>query len=289
MNTKEIIILNDWMTTPEVPFHSKITENGDDNIYHSHDFYEIFYILEGTIQHDMNGTVSTLSPGDIVFTNLGDVHSFFRESSNDCRHRDIIVRADFFEEVCNFIGKEFSEAYQHNTLPKIVSLPFDQIKQYEAHIQNAILTPDSASTYRLSMFKTLLVSFLSCLIEKTVEKESTYYPLWVRDLLARFHMNDFLKSGLDEILKPYHFNHSYICRTFQKYMNCTMTDYLNNIRLEYAAFQLQYTDNTIISICNNIGFSSVSYFNKVFKQKYLVSPHIFRKQQKATLQLKQDE
>ena len=38
---KEIVLLNDWMTTSEMPFHSKITENGDDNIYHSHDFYEI--------------------------------------------------------------------------------------------------------------------------------------------------------------------------------------------------------------------------------------------------------
>lgn len=55
MSTKEIVMLNDWMTSPEMPFHSKITENGDNNIYHSHDFYEIFYILEGSIIHDIGG------------------------------------------------------------------------------------------------------------------------------------------------------------------------------------------------------------------------------------------
>ena len=56
-----------------------------------------------------------------------------------------------------------------------------------------------------------------------------------------------------------------------------MTEYLNHIRLQQAAFQLQYTDNTILSVCNNVGFSSVSYFNKLFKQTYGISPKAFRK------------
>ena len=277
---KEIVVLNDWMSTPEMPFHSKITETGDDNIYHSHNFYEIFYILEGSIVHKINGEMHRLHPGDIGFANLTDIHSFFREPGNTCKHRDIIIRTDFFDSVCEFIGADFKQAYANNLFPKIVTLPFDRIERYENRIVNAILNSDMNTEFSTATLKTLLVSLLNCLIEEEKHRDTKYYPMWFRELLGRFHMNDFLKSGLDDILEPYHFSKAYVCRTFQKYMGCTMTDYLNDIRLHHAAFQLQYTDETIISICNSIGFSSVSYFNTVFKRKYGVAPNTFRKQQK---------
>lgn len=276
----DVILLNDWMTSPEMPFHSKITENDDNNIFHTHNFYEIFYILEGSITHVLNGKTQVLHTGDMVFTNRKDVHSFLREPGNTCKHRDIVIRTDFFDSVCEFIGPDFKHAYASNLLPKVITLPFDRIERYENRIVNVILTADINSEFKPAVLRTLLVSLLNCLIEEETQRDNNYYPMWFRELLGRFHMNDFLKAGLDEILSPYHFSKSYMCRAFQHYMGCTMTDYLNDIRLQHAAFQLQYTDETIISICNSIGFSSVSYFNTVFKRKYGVAPNNFRKTQK---------
>ena len=280
MNADEVTLLNDWMTSPEMPFHSKITENGDDNIFHTHNFYEIFYILEGSITHILNGERRILHAGDMVFINQQDVHSFLREPANTCKHRDIVIRTQFFDSVCEFIGEDFKRAYAANRLPKIITLPFDRIERYENRIINVILTADINSEFKTAVLRTLLISLLNCMIEEETQRDNNYYPMWLRELISRFHMNDFLKAGLDEILAPYHFSKSYMCRVFQHYMGCTMTDYLNDIRLQCAAFQLQYTDETILSICNSIGFSSVSYFNTVFKRRYQVTPTTFRKQQK---------
>jgi len=282
MSDYEYFPLKDWMTSPEMPFHSKITETGEDSdIEHTHDFYEIFYILEGSIIHEVNGATQVLHAGDICFMNQTDVHSFYREPGNTCKHRDIVIRTDFFESVCDFIGDDFKHAYMTNKFPKIVSLPYDKIEDYEKRIINVILSNQLYVPFKIATVKTLLISLLNCLLEVKQERDTDYYPAWFRELLGRFHMNDFLKSGLDDILKPYHFSKAYMCRTFQKYMNCTMTDYLTDIRLQHAAFHLQYTDETIIAICNSIGFSSVAHFNTVFKKKYGVTPSIFRKKQKA--------
>ena len=279
----EILLLNDWMTTEELPFHSKITEGDDHNVYHTHDFYEIFYVLEGSIDHDINGEKQTLHVGDMVFTNPKDVHSFFREPGNTCKHRDIIIRTDFFQSICRFIGENFLEAYESNQLPKIVNLSLEQIERYEHRITNVILTSSMHSDYRLASMRSLCVSLLNNLIEEEIRHDDQYYPMWFRELLARFHMNEFLKTGLDEILQPFHFSKSYICRTFHKYLGCTMTDYLNDVRLQQAAFLLQYTDETILTISSTIGFSSVSYFNNVFKKKYRLAPSTFRKKLKNTI------
>ena len=90
-------------------------------------------------------------------------------------------------------------------------------------------------------------------------------------------MNDYLQAGLDLILEPFHFSRPYMCRAFQRYLGCTMTEYLNDIRLQQAAYRLLYTDDTVLSICNTVGISSVSYFNTIFKKKYGASPQNFRK------------
>ena len=131
----------------------------------------------------------------------------------------------------------------------------------------------------MASLRALCISLLNLLVEEKIRHDNTYYPIWFRELLGRFHMNEYLKAGLDEILEPFHFSKSHLCRQFRQYTGYTMTEYLNQIRLQQAAFQLQYTDNTISSICNNVGLSSASYFNKLFKQVYGVTPKEFRKEQ----------
>lgn len=274
------IILNDWMTTQKNPLHSIITDN-DDVLPHYHLFYEIFYILDGSIRHSVNGTERILYPGDIVFLNLTDMHCFYRDPNTTCRHRDIVIRVDFFESVCDFIGADFKQAYMDNRLSKVVSLPQEQMEQYEKNLSNAALSLDTNSVFKLANIRALCVSLLNCLITSEVQNDIEYYPIWFKELLSRFHMNDYLQAGLDQILEPFHFSRSYMCRAFQNYMGCTMTDYLNNIRLQQAAYRLQYTDDTILSISNAVGISSVSYFNGIFKKKYGVSPRAFRKRRET--------
>jgi len=269
------IILNDWMTTQKNPLHSIITEN-DDVLPHYHLFYEIFYILDGSIRHSVNGTERILYPGDMVFLNLTDIHCFYRESNTVCRHRDIVIRNDFFESVCDFIGADFKQAYMDNRLSKVISLSQEQMEQYEKTLSNAALSLDTNSVFKQANTRALCVSLLNCLITEEVQNNIEYYPIWFKELLSRFHMNDYLQAGLDQILEPFHFSRSYMCRAFQHYMSCTMTDYLNDIRLQQAAYRLQYTDDTILSISCAVGISSISYFNTIFKKKYGVSPRAFR-------------
>ncbi len=266
----------DYMTTPDHPFNSQIIDY-DDDVIHTHEFYEIVYILEGSINHVLNGEVRTLRAGDIVYMNLNDVHGYLRESGNTCKHRDIVMRTDFFDSLSAFLGQEFKTAYCSGRLPKIISLPMTQIENYEQRITNTLMTFNIESDYRLASIRALCISLLNNLIEEQIYHNDTYYPMWYRELLGRFHVLDFLRAGLDYILEPFHFNKAYLCRSFRKYTGCTMTEYLNKARLQQAAFQLQYTDKTILAICNDVGFASVSYFNKLFKHAYGVSPRYYRK------------
>ena len=60
-------------------------------------------------------------------------------------------------------------------------------------------------------------------------------------------------------------------------MGCTFTEYLNGYRLSSACTLLSTTDKPVLEISYETGFTNLSYFNRLFKKKYGISPRIYRK------------
>ncbi|MFK7813333.1 MAG: helix-turn-helix transcriptional regulator [Maribacter sp.] len=56
----------------------------------------------------------------------------------------------------------------------------------------------------------------------------------------------------------------------------TVTEYIRHIRLEAARDYIRTTDMNISQVVYTIGFSSRSYFSKIFKNKYGISPSDFQ-------------
>ncbi len=58
----------------------------------------------------------------------------------------------------------------------------------------------------------------------------------------------------------------------------TVTEYIRHVRLESARELMRTTDLNISQIVYSIGFTSRSYFSKIFKEKYGVTPNQFKKE-----------
>ena len=76
----------------------------------------------------------------------------------------------------------------------------------------------------------------------------------------------------------FHYNKLYLGRLFKKETGKSITDYINSQRLKYAARLLKETEQNIISISSRTGFNNVTYFNRLFKSVYGVSPKSYRSQ-----------
>ena len=74
------------------------------------------------------------------------------------------------------------------------------------------------------------------------------------------------------------FSTSHFMKFFKKHMGCTFTGYLNSYRLSIACTLLSTTDKPVLEISYEAGFTNLSYFNRLFKKKYGISPRIYRKE-----------
>lgn len=119
-----------------------------------------------------------------------------------------------------------------------------------------------------------VVTLLSFIKQPKSEKSSL--PFWFNQFLEYFTKPEYVKAGIPSIIEKANYNRIYLCRVFKKYMNVTMTEYLNQTRLNYAETYLRNTNMTITNICSELGFSSSSYFEKMFKNKYNMTPSKYK-------------
>jgi len=75
---------------------------------------------------------------------------------------------------------------------------------------------------------------------------------------------------------------------FKYVYNLTVNKYMQHVKLEAAKEMLKLSEKNISEIVTSIGLNNRSYFSKIFKEKYGVSPKYFLKSKKKGVEENQD-
>ncbi|MDO4622733.1 MAG: AraC family transcriptional regulator [Eubacteriales bacterium] len=86
------------------------------------------------------------------------------------------------------------------------------------------------------------------------------------------------KIYLSDIADKMGLSETYLSRLFHKETGIRLQDYIVQIRLDHAANLLLYSEEPILKIAEYVNFPSQSYFGRVFKEKYHMSPRVYREQ-----------
>ena len=84
------------------------------------------------------------------------------------------------------------------------------------------------------------------------------------------------KFSLEEMAKDLGVSKYVLSRLFSKTFHRNFNQYLNDARLNYACHRLENTSDSITKICLDSGFESQRTFNRVFKERYKISPSDYR-------------
>lgn len=92
--------------------------------------------------------------------------------------------------------------------------------------------------------------------------------------------NIFSQLSIDALAAKHNLSISSFKREFFKNYNDTPANYIKNKRVQKAAELLIISSQRIKEIAFQCGFNDVANFNKSFKEKYYISPSVYRKAQK---------
>ena len=82
--------------------------------------------------------------------------------------------------------------------------------------------------------------------------------------------------GLDKMAYDLGVSKYVLSRLFSKTFHCNFNKYVNGIRLNYAVSLLENTNELITTVCLDAGFESQRTFNRVFKERYKMTPREYR-------------
>jgi len=101
-------------------------------------------------------------------------------------------------------------------------------------------------------------------------------PNWLRGLCLEMMKSKNITEGLPALWRLANKSPEYLARVFQKHLRKTPTEFINELRLEYAARAIISTDAKIVDICAEAGFENLSHFYHLFVERYSMPPKRYR-------------
>lgn len=244
---------------------------------HSHSFYELLFVSNGTGTHCINGKSHLLESGSFVFIRPNDIHSYKA------------LNLDFEIFTLGFSENELLHTLQYLDIPlsKIISptVPAHYIlhgnaKTFVEYQLNFMLTKNTKKE-RQTLFRVFLPIALYLLQNLEVESyEKDEFPKWLDILDKEMSKRENYIIGLPRMLELCMYSQEHLNRSFKRYLKTTPTEYINSKRLDYASELLLEKNYTATDVCYITGFNNLSYFYSVFKKKYHCTPNQFLKQQR---------
>lgn len=249
---------------------------------HQHDFYEIFLIAAGRIEHHINQSVQVLERGSLVFVRPDDAHFFSQHAEANCELINLAFLSGTFAALSDFLGLEDSLLLSPNLAP-MRHLSNSQNLSLQAQLRQwgRLLYQDKAQSRQ--QLRALLVSIISRYFITPEQAADEAMPLWLDDVVKQMNAPVHFIEGREALMRLANRSPEYVGRAFKQYLDVTPSQFINNLRLNYASDLLLHSDLSPTDICYDSGFGNLSYFYHLFKARWHCSPNQFRKQHQRTL------
>lgn len=262
---------------PYLQFHSRRTrlaEGLENSAPHYHDFYEIFLVEEGPLLHHINGACETVYPDTMVFIHPEDQHFFSRKDKGAVQFFNLAFAKDQFDRAMELAAQCTPEVIDRPLLDKVV-LPHELSRLL---LRRMKWLRDVNKWVPLAVQEAEGVTLLAELIVLFALGSGNAHivPFWLRKACDAMYFPENLAAGIPRLVELSGKTQEHVTRSMRKYMGQSPSGFINGIRLERVAEALTSTNRPIFDIMLDVGFQNTSHFNKLFKEKYHMSPRKYR-------------
>lgn len=249
---------------------------------HWHNEMEIVYVKKGSGLVELDFEKHTVKAGDMIVVLPGQMHGIYRLEDYSMEYENIIFSIDML------ISKSNDTLFEEFFVPFLAgSIVFDHIitegtPRY-AELQSCLDRADALCTdwpegYKLAL-KACLFEFLFLLRQSTdisVTRPAQKNMDRIKTIIKYIETNYQAPISIDEIASVCGFSSSHFMKFFKNTMGTSFIDYLNDYRLSMASRMLLSSDATILMVAADCGYDNLSYFNRLFKKKYGMTPSAYR-------------
>ncbi|RFZ84982.1 AraC family transcriptional regulator [Mucilaginibacter terrenus] len=249
-------------------------------LWHYHPEFELVYVeADAGIRH-VGAHISSYTQSDLVLIGSNIPHLNF----------DYRLRSDYHQIVVqlreNFLGRAIGTAPEMALIDQLFKRAKRGIAFY-GETRTAIASR-LKNLKEMNSFEQLIELVR---IFNVLAQSNEYLILNEDDISIQFFLKDKIRMGaiyeyidanynrkpdVNVVAAKVNLTTAAFCRYFKRQTKMTFTDFVNQYRIDIAK-NLLMQDKNITETCYDVGFESLSYFNKLFKKLVGVNPSNFRK------------
>ena len=246
---------------------------------HTHDEYELFYLVSGKCDFFIHDTVQEMHKGDFALIKNGIVHQNAGVGNEDIEKINIYIKPSLFKSL---FGENAAKIRWMFTAPHVIT----EARSSDA-VENLMKRLDAEYALGGAMTDMLMECYLrELLILLYRYKNSCTYPKeahksTVTERAARYIIENYQNNiSLDDVSRFVYLSPEYFSKKFKQDTGIGFREYLVNIRLQHAKELLTTSDLSITEIAFMCGFNSSNYFSNTFARAMGMPPAKFRAMEK---------
>jgi AraC-like DNA-binding protein/ligand-binding sensor protein len=154
------------------------------------------------------------------------------------------------------------------------NLTFDQGELREAYFASKVVPPKQYEAV-LGLLR-IFAEHLSMVCNQIALQQANSEPPVIRKAKEFIHEHQSEDITLGQVAKSVNTSTFYFCKIFKKFTGLNFTDYVSRIRIEKAKNLLLNPNLRVSEIAYEVGFQSLTHFNRVFKRIVGQSPTQYR-------------
>ncbi len=249
--------------------------------FHSHNFYEINYVIKGTCTNTINNQELKLKKGDMVILHPWTPHTIFNDANSLVMN--ITIRYSYFinkfshfstsspafKKFLTTAGTDSYYSYLRCDGNCIYDIITEIINEKNSNLPNKTASIESLVTL-------MIIKLLRSDTECHLSRRNNTSPIKMAEIMQYVYDN-YKTVTLKGLAEHFHYSETYISKMFVTEQNESFVDILTKIRLQHAINYLAESADTVESVAYRIGYNSNTYFQRRFKAITGITPNDFRK------------
>ena len=248
--------------------------------WHWHPALELFYLQSGRLIYETPGGTRTFAPGSGGLVNGNVLHSV-----RALPGEPVIQKLHLFEpsllggSLGSRIGQKYLVPITADASLELLALDPDEPQQAAVleKLKASFALDREAFGYELRLRAALSDLWLDLLaLPRTGRRTGALSDEKCKAMMSYIHEHAAEPLRIGQIAAAGCCSEREAYRTFQECLHTTPLNYLQNFRLQNACAQLTAGRRSITEIAAGCGFSSLSYFGKVFRRTFGCTPAAYR-------------
>ena len=252
---------------------------------HRHNFIEVLYVCEGSLTNIIGGKQVVIEAGELLFLNQFTRHEILPAGKNDIAINFMIL-PEFFDVAYTMAGSNnvladflVNVLRQNEEKGEYLHFRVAEVLQIQNLLENMIysLVTGRGDQNRINQ-TTMGLIFLYLLdsVQYAEMRVPNQYENMISMTTLDYIEQNYKTATLTELCVKLHLPMHVLSKMIKKNTGFNFKELLQRKRMNKAIELMCETELPISDIIAAVGYENGSYFHRVFREKYHVTPRAFR-------------